>query len=222
MENNKNSTIAIIDSGIGGISILNRLIAKYKTGNFIYFADNLYMPYGNKTSKFLSARLDEIIKNLQTNYNVSKIIIACNTASSVVNKRKYKNLITMQFDEANTYFATPLTKANLPNVKVIEDENLAKNIEENIFNKPLIEKIIKQSVKQHKLNKLPSFVLGCTHYELVIDLFKKYCPKTQVKSNIDFIIDKIKVKPNKDLTVIFLQSEPSLSYNNKMKQLIGR
>ena len=47
------SVIGIIDSGIGGVSILNQLIELNKTGNYVYFADNKYMPYGNKTKLFI-------------------------------------------------------------------------------------------------------------------------------------------------------------------------
>ena len=43
----KPKVIAIIDSGIGGVSVLKQLTNKHGGGNFIYFADNLYMPYGN-------------------------------------------------------------------------------------------------------------------------------------------------------------------------------
>ena len=80
----KNPTIAIVDSGIGGVSVLKQLIAKYNGGNFIYFADNLYMPYGNKNKIWLKNRIEEIIGILQDRYNVDYIIIACNTASSVL------------------------------------------------------------------------------------------------------------------------------------------
>ena len=65
MLNQQNPTIAIIDSGIGGISILRQLIKRYKAGNYLYFADNLFMPYGNKTKVWLNKRIDSIIKELQ-------------------------------------------------------------------------------------------------------------------------------------------------------------
>lgn len=218
----KPSTIAIIDSGIGGISILNRLIKKYNCGNYIYFADNLYMPYGNKTTSFLSERLDYIINLLFNDYKADLIIIACNTASSVIDKTKYKNIITMQFDNTKTYFATALTKQNLKDVNVIADNTLASQIEQNIFDKASLEKIICAHIKKYKLNKLSSFVLGCTHYELVKDIFIKHCKKTKVLSNIDFIIDKINVKKCRNLNVICLQSKCSLCYNKKIQRLIGR
>ena len=81
MKNDKDYTIAIFDSGIGGISILRQLISKYKAGKYIYFADNLYMPYGNKDREFVKSRVNEIIDYLRQEHKVDKIIIACNTFS---------------------------------------------------------------------------------------------------------------------------------------------
>lgn len=218
----KPSTIAIIDSGIGGISILNRLIKKFNCGNYIYFADNLYMPYGNKTCEFLSKRLDYIINLLFNDYKVDLIIVACNTASSVIDKQKYNNIITMTFANDKTYFATALTKKNLKNINVIADNSLASLIEQNIFDTPKLNEIISKHIKKHKLDKLSSFVLGCTHYELVKDIFVNKCKNVNVESNIDFVIDKINVEKCNNLSVIFLQSKFSLCYNEKMQKLIGR
>ena len=82
MKNDVCDTIAILDSGIGGISILKQLIKKYKAGNYIYFADNQFMPYGNKDKVFVKDRVNEIIEFLKTRYKANKIIIACNTAST--------------------------------------------------------------------------------------------------------------------------------------------
>ena len=214
--------IAIIDSGIGGISILKKLIEKYNYGNFIYFADNLNMPYGNKSKEFLTNRIDEIITMLKEEYKVDMIIIACNTASSVIDKNKYSSLITMKFKKEYTYFATVLTKNNLKDFNVIADNTLAKLIEKHIFNRDKLEELVKCHIKKYKLNELESFVLGCTHYELVKDLFVKYCPNTKVISNIDFVLEDIKLEKCDTTNVFFLQSKKSLCYNHKMNKLIGR
>ena len=45
------SPIGIFDSGIGGLSILEKLKEKLPHENFIYLADNLNCPYGNKTKE---------------------------------------------------------------------------------------------------------------------------------------------------------------------------
>ena len=84
MLNKLKTTIAVVDSGIGGTSVLSELIEKYPHYNYIYFADNLNMPYGKKSKRFLLKRAKEIIDVLKNSYKVDAIIIACNTLSSVI------------------------------------------------------------------------------------------------------------------------------------------
>lgn len=214
-------TIAVIDSGIGGISILREIIKKYHAGNYIYFADNLYMPYGNKSRSFIKKRVESIISMLSEKYKVDLIIIACNTASTIIDENTYKNVITMKFNPNITYFATKLTKRTLNNHQIIADPTLAKRIEENIFNHEKLEYIIKNHIQKYKLNQLNSFALGCTHYELVENLFKKYCPNTTIIKNSSYILKNIHYFPNtENLTIVFLESKNSNEYLKKLNRLI--
>ena len=70
MLNKLKTTIAVVDSGIGGTSVLSELIEKYPHYNYIYFADNLNMPYGKKSKRFLLKRAKEIIDVLKNSYKV--------------------------------------------------------------------------------------------------------------------------------------------------------
>ena len=54
------------------VLLVKQLIQKYKTGNYIYFADNLYMPYGTKDKSFVKNRVEEIIEFLKKEYKVKK------------------------------------------------------------------------------------------------------------------------------------------------------
>lgn len=222
MLNKLSPTIAIVDSGIGGISVLNKLIGRYQSGNYIYFADNLYMPYGTKSKAEIKERILNIINNLKQNYQVDMIIIACNTASSVLKNIDINGVIKFEFnDKKATYLTTPLTQKNLKNVKTISSSNLAREIEENIFNISKVEKIVREEIKTHKLNKLDSLILGCTHYELVEDIFKRYCPKTKVSANSYNILDKIIYNPNtEDLSIYFMTTKQDMKYISMLKSLI--
>lgn len=222
MLNKLKPTIAIIDSGIGGISILKQLIERYHCGNYVYFADNLYMPYGRLKKKFLQKRLNSIINILKEKYKVDKIIIACNTASAVLKEFPTRDIITMNFIDNYTYIATPLTKKMLPNLNIISNGTLAKKIEANIFN-PKLEKIILKFIKRYKLDNLNSFVLGCTHYELVEEIFRKYCPNSKIYLNSQFAIKDLDYEPDdENLSILFLQSRQSKDYIDKLNKLIGR
>ena len=222
MLNQQNPTIAIIDSGIGGISILRQLIKRYKAGNYLYYADNLFMPYGNKTKIWLSKRIDFIIKELQNKYRVDYIIIACNTASASIDVSKYKNLYTMSFNKKYTYLATRLTKQNMSELDVIADNNLAKQIDKHIRNTSNIKNIIKHHIKKYNLNKIKNLVLGCTHYELVEDLFKKYCPNTNIIKNSSFMIKNLKFDIKSDeINIKILLSKKDENYEVKIRNLLN-
>ena len=216
-------TIAIIDSGIGGLSVLNQLIDRYHSGNYIYFADSLYMPYGNKTKQFIAQRVKNIIQFLKDKYNPDVIILACNTASSILKDEKIDNVVCMQFSKVYRYLATPLTKRILKGVDILADSTLARNIENNIFNREKLEKIIKKHIKKNKLDSLESLVLGCTHYELVAEIFEKYCPKTQIINNSKYILDNIIYSPQQDeCNVEYILSKQSLKYCQKLMRLTRR
>ncbi len=216
-------TIAIIDSGIGGLSVLNQLIDRYHSGNYIYFADNLYMPYGNKTKQFIAQRVKNIIQFLKDKYNPDVIILACNTASSILKDEKIDNVVCMKFSKAYRYLATPLTKRILKGIDILADSTLARNIENNIFNREKLEKIIKKHIKKNKLDSLESLVLGCTHYELVAEIFEKYCPNTQIINNSKYILDNIIYSPQQDeCNVEYILSKQSLKYCQKLMRLTRR
>lgn len=74
--------IGLLDSGVGGLSILRELLKLKYDANFIYLADNANFPFGEKTN----SEIDKIVKNgtkkLQ-NLGCETIILACNTATTV-------------------------------------------------------------------------------------------------------------------------------------------
>ena len=43
--------IAVLDSGVGGLVLLKRLQKLLPYHDFLYFADNINVPYGNKTNE---------------------------------------------------------------------------------------------------------------------------------------------------------------------------
>ena len=215
-----NKPIAIIDSGIGGVSVLRQLLKKFGGGNYIYYADNLNMPYGNKNKEFIKNRVEYLIKLLKEKYNAELVIIACNTASTSIEEKNFSNVITMQFNKSNLYFATNLTKRNLKHLNVIADDNLPTLIENNIFSKNL-SNIIKEKIKEHNLDQFSEVVLGCTHYELVLDLFKNFAPKTNFICNSSSIINKINIHNETEFTIQLLTSKKDKSFEDKFYELLN-
>ena len=74
--------IAVIDSGIGGLSILAEIEAKLPYLSISYFMDNLYLPYGTLDQPVLLERLAAIVEFMLQNNPPDIFVIACNTAST--------------------------------------------------------------------------------------------------------------------------------------------
>ena len=79
---NKNGYIGVIDSGLGEISVLLKLIKYFPNGKFVCFADTKNNPYGTKDKKtiinLISVRKTVIIIDIKdaqhfkkTKYNVN-------------------------------------------------------------------------------------------------------------------------------------------------------
>ena len=45
--------IGVFDSGIGGLTVLDKLIEIFPNENFVYVGDTLNLPYGTKTKEEL-------------------------------------------------------------------------------------------------------------------------------------------------------------------------
>ena len=79
--NKNNLPIAVIDSGVGGISVLRELIKIMPNENYIYFGDSINAPYGSKGKREV---LDITRKNLEAlkEKGIKALVVACNTATS--------------------------------------------------------------------------------------------------------------------------------------------
>ena len=74
--------IAVFDSGVGGITVLKELRARFPFHDFLYYGDTANVPYGTKShtqiKHLVQAASHEIKKQ-----NVDALVLACNTASCI-------------------------------------------------------------------------------------------------------------------------------------------
>ena len=80
-KNVDNKYIGLIDSGLGELSVLLKLIDFFPKGRFVCFADTKNNPYGLKDKNTIINLTSNMIDRLKE-YNVKDIIIACNTIST--------------------------------------------------------------------------------------------------------------------------------------------
>lgn len=79
----KNRPIGIFDSGLGGLTVLKKLVDALPSENYLYFGDTARVPYGEKTKDQLYQYVIEIL-NWYKSKKTKAVLMACNTSSAVV------------------------------------------------------------------------------------------------------------------------------------------
>jgi len=76
-------SIAFFDSGVGGLTVLSDALHLLPEENYIYYADTEHVPYGTKSNDEIQSLVRDAVYFLSTQ-NLKALVIACNTATSVV------------------------------------------------------------------------------------------------------------------------------------------
>ena len=73
--------VGVMDSGVGGLTVLKHLVQQLPHEDFVYFADSAYAPYGNKSADTIRARCFAIAEQLIAQ-GAKALVVACNTATA--------------------------------------------------------------------------------------------------------------------------------------------
>lgn len=76
-----NSPIGVLDSGVGGISVLHHIRRMLPAENLLYVADSAHAPYGAKAPEEILART-QAIAGFLVNRGAKALVVACNTATA--------------------------------------------------------------------------------------------------------------------------------------------
>jgi glutamate racemase len=77
-------TILVLDSGLGGLTVHREVVKARPDARYVYAADDAFFPYGKQPEPVLVARVVEIVGNLVAAHRPDLVVIACNTASTLV------------------------------------------------------------------------------------------------------------------------------------------
>lgn len=195
----KNSPIGVIDSGVGGISVLKELIKLMPNENFLYFGDNKNAPYGTKSADVVRQLMAENAQCLIQN-GVKAIVIACNTATGAAAKdlrEKYSKIPIIGIEPAIKpsarykehsnvlVMATPLTLeqdkfldlmdrfSDSANIIPLPCPGLMELVEAGEISGEKIDSYLDDLFKPFLDKKIDSVVLGCTHYPHIKDAVLK-------------------------------------------------
>lgn len=77
--------ILFFDSGMGGFSIMQNVEATFgKSLEYFYYFDNFFFPYSTKPQELLIEKLVRLLQYTCDKFQIDIIVIACNTASTII------------------------------------------------------------------------------------------------------------------------------------------
>ena len=196
--------IGVLDSGLGGISVLRELVKLMPGEDFLYYGDSANAPYGTRVPEEVIDLTKKGVEFLLER-GAKAIVVACNTATSVAIRElreKYekdgipvigiepalKPAVLAKAHPRVIVMATPMTltqdKFNSM-LHVYEDDaniikmpcpGLVEYIEKGILEGPVIEEYLKKRFAEYDRENIDAVVLGCTHYPLIRDVIRKLLP----------------------------------------------
>lgn len=193
--NSANLPIGIFDSGVGGISVLADLVYQLPDEEYIYIGDSGNAPYGVRTKEEVRDLSSNVVEYLLKR-GIKALVVACNTATSVVidDLRKDLNIPVIGMEPALKpaielnltgkiiVMATPVTLRekkfndliekfkNTTNVIKMPCPGLVEIIEKKGKHATEIEDYIYKAFSDQNIAEIGVIVLGCTHYVFIKDV----------------------------------------------------
>ncbi|MGP9545385.1 glutamate racemase [Psychrobacter sp. AOP7-B1-25] len=191
-DKNRSAPIGLFDSGVGGLSVYLHLAQQLPTERYVYYADTLNVPYGNRDSEDIEALTLKAVEWLHQQ-GCKLIVIACNSASAYAldtARRCYPHIPIVGLVPAlkpavlsskSGHVAVLATKATLNgtllndvilnfakpnNIMVTKyfDPQLVPWVEAGMLEQDETAERLRQQVRIFANEGVDQLVLGCTHY----------------------------------------------------------
>ncbi|KAB0489330.1 glutamate racemase [Pseudomonas vancouverensis] len=191
--------IVVLDSGVGGLTVVRELEKLVKNADILYVADNDWFPYGSRGGTEIARRMEKLLEKICMEVTPSAIVIACNTASVAIMDRGIEKirhncfLVTPKISEAveiskRKNIVILATAGTLKSRQVLLDiargrmiariwpiaaQSLVALSEAKLAGEDSKEedfaRLINLSLSEKQRLSVDTVVLGCTHFPHLID-----------------------------------------------------
>ncbi|WP_321277270.1 glutamate racemase [uncultured Vibrio sp.] len=183
--------VLVFDSGVGGLSVFKEIHRLLPQLDYLYLFDNQAYPYGELDQSVLISRVNQYVSTLVNAYQVDIVVIACNTASTIVLPSLRKKLsvpvvgvvpaikpASLLASKGVGLIATPATVTRQYTHRLIRDYAQGKPVE--LLGSTRLVDIAEEKLRGKEVciaelkgileplrNKVDVAVLGCTHFPLI-------------------------------------------------------
>lgn len=197
--------ILVFDSGVGGLSVADCIHRQLPGARLVYLADNAGFPYGGQPESVVIERSLSLIRQALSELPCDVIVVACNTASTVVLPHlramtptpvigvvpAVKPAAVVSVNRRIGVLATPAT-IRRPYLNDLINEfasdcaverlgvpDLVQWIENLVTGTPVPEQALSRALQPFRDAGVDTVVLGCTHYPLIKDLLQRHLPEVK-------------------------------------------
>ena len=174
----KMQPIGVLDSGVGGLSVLKCLHQMLPHEDFIYVGDTARTPYGTRSEQEIRGFVGEIIDWLAAK-NVKQVVIACNTLTmlgvdSLRGTHPFrvvgmsKGALATQFTIASGLHKKAILAADVQaQVYPVACPKFVPLIEGERFDSPELRQAVAEYTEPLKEAGVEAVILSCTHYPFI-------------------------------------------------------
>lgn len=187
--------IAILDSGVGGLTVAKEVMRQLPREKIIYFGDTARAPYGPRSTEEVKLFTEQIVDYL-IQFNPKMIVIACNTATAAAldyistkvsipvigvihpgaraaisaTKSGQVGVIGTVGTIGSGAYTVALQQLS-PFVQVVSQAcpALVPLVEQGMFRSEESQIAVAESLNGIKYESIDTLILGCTHYPFLID-----------------------------------------------------
>lgn len=195
--------IGIMDSGVGGISVLRKAVELLPNENFIYFGDNANAPYGPRPLEEICRLSAHAIDRL-LQQEVKALVLACNTVTSAYGAtiRSQVSIPVIGMEPAvkpaslarsGGVVLALATKATLSLEKFgrlmelygegvipVEGKGLVELVESGKAESTEADEALAELFSPYRNEQVDGVVLGCTHYPFLRRRIERFFPNAQI------------------------------------------
>ena len=204
--------IAILDSGVGGLTVAKEIMRQLPREKVIYFGDTARTPYGPRSSEEVKHFTEQIVDFL-IQFDPKVIVIACNTATAAaldhitkkvdipvigvihpgaraaISATKTANIgVIGTIGTINSGAYTEALKQLSPYVHVesLACPALVPLVEQGDFRSEHAKETVESSLSRMKELPIDTLILGCTHYPFLTECIKEVMgPSVKLISSAD-------------------------------------
>ncbi|MPY25808.1 glutamate racemase [Shewanella psychropiezotolerans] len=192
--------ILVFDSGIGGLTILDEIRQALPNESYIYLFDNARLPYGELGEQELISGCVALITSFVKKESVSMVVIACNTASTLilpslravldipvvgvvpaikpaalVSQKKHLGLLATPGTIKRAYTHELIDQfAGECTVELYASSELVLLAEQKAAGNPVTHHQLAQILSPIQQSELDTLVLGCTHFPILKQEMQEY------------------------------------------------